>query len=77
MKRHHLAIAVALAVIILVGLGYTGYVTFHETEQGVVVGDAVIQTSELKECCLFEEDGKGKTCSVIAPYDCSYCSEFC
>lgn len=72
---------VAVAVLLVVfRSSITGLVTYHATDNGVVVGgDSIsIPTASLKTCCTFTaKDGTNKTCTVIEPYDCSYCAPYC
>ncbi len=78
MKTAYLYLLVLLALLGLGALAYTGLVTFHETTEGVVVGDAVtIAKGVLTDCCTFVREGKTKTCSVIEPFECGYCDAFC
>jgi len=77
MKRSFLIALAFLALLLLGGLTYTGFVAYH-TPQGIVLSDSItIPKAQLTDCCTFEWKGKTKTCSVVAPYDCSYCASYC
>ncbi len=80
--RTRTLLLVLLAVLLLIALGaaYTGFVTFHQDSQGVVVGDAAplaLNASELTTCCTFRQDGTERRCAVLPGYDCGYCKEYC
>jgi len=68
------------AALIIFRSAITGMVTLHETEQGVIIGGDTITIPKdtLTTCCTFTDSaGKNKTCTVIEPYGCGYCSPYC
>ncbi len=80
MERKAVIILVVAAVAVIALLGaYTGWVTYHETAGGIVIGDSVsVPQSQIKSCCTFTDaNGKERTCGVLAQYGCDYCTEFC
>ena len=36
-----------------------------------------IEKSDLKECCIYLENNKEKTCSILKEYSCELCSQKC
>jgi hypothetical protein len=73
-------LVVLVVLLVLFRSSITGLVTYHATDEGVVVGgDSIsIPTASLKTCCTFTaNDGTKKTCTVIEPYGCGYCAPYC
>lgn len=76
MTRNALLLLGTIALVALLGGTITGLVVYDGTGY-VAPGEVVVAEEEILECCRFDDGGAEKSCSVIRPYDCSYCDDFC
>lgn len=70
-----------IVVLIIAFLLLSAGLLIKNSREGIVAygpSDKVIfNTTELKICCIYFENGEEKKCSILQKYDCSVCETKC
>lgn len=75
MERSTIIILIIVFILLSAGLliknSREGIVAYGPSDQ------VVFNTSELKVCCTYFENGEEKKCSILEKYDCFVCANKC